>query len=84
MVRFADVFICLVKNVLHSFATNTMFVGEISNFILGCAFVVPGRYLSIKKKSDKKGAVIASVSGTVAMSAFKHCVKLFLRISYLL
>ena len=49
------VFICLVKNVLHSFATNTMFVGEISGLIY-------------KKKSDKKGAVIASVTGTVAMS----------------
>lgn len=61
------VFICLVKNVLHSFATNTMFVGEISNFILGCAFVIPAG-LIYKKKSDKKGAVIASVTGTVAMS----------------
>ena len=55
------VFIC------HSFATNTMFVGEISNFILGCAFVIPAG-LIYKKKSDKKGAVIASVTGTVAMS----------------
>lgn len=61
------VFICLVKNVLHSFAANTMFVGEISNFILGCAFVVPAGII-YKKKSDKKGAVIASVTGTVAMS----------------
>lgn len=61
------VFICFVKNVLHSFATNTMFVGEISNFILGCAFVVPAGII-YKKKSDKKGAVIASVTGTVAMS----------------
>ena len=61
------VFICLVKNVLHSFAPNTMFVGEISNFILGCAFVVPAGII-YKKKSDKKGAVIASVTGTVAMS----------------
>ena len=51
----------------HSFATNTMFVGEISNFILGCAFVIPAG-LIYKKKSDKKGAVIASVTGTVAMS----------------
>ena len=44
-----------------------MFVGEISNFILGCAFVIPAG-LIYKKKSDKKGAVIASVTGTVAMS----------------
>lgn len=66
MVRFAECYMSC-KNVLHSFATNTMFVGEISNFILGCAFVIPAG-LIYKKKSDKKGAVIASVTGTVAMS----------------
>ena len=61
------VLICLVKNVLHSFATNTMFVGEISNFILGCAFVVPAGVI-YQKRSDKTGAVIASITGTVAMA----------------
>lgn len=60
--------ICLVKNVLHSFATNTAFVGEISNFILGCAFVVPAG-LIYKLHSNKKGAIIASLTGTVAMAA---------------
>ncbi|MBU5478524.1 ECF transporter S component, partial [Eubacterium sp. MSJ-13] len=38
-----------------------------SNFILGCAFVVPAGVI-YKKKSDKKGAVLASLTGTVAMS----------------
>ena len=61
------VLICLVKNVLHSFATNTMFVGEISNFILGCAFVVPAGAI-YKRKRDRKGAILASLTGTVAMS----------------
>lgn len=60
--------ICLVKNVLHSFATNTAFVGEISNFILGCAFVVPAG-LIYKAQRNKKGAVIASLTGTVGMAA---------------
>ena len=59
--------ICLVKNVLHSFATNTVFVGEISNFILGCAFVVPAGMIYQKMK-NKKGAIIASLTGSVAMA----------------
>lgn len=61
------VLICLVKNVLHSFATNTMFVGEISNFILGCAFVVPAG-LIYKVKRNKKGAIIASLVGSIGMA----------------
>lgn len=59
--------VCLVKNLLHSFATNTVFVGEISNFILGCAFVIPAG-LIFKKMKNRKGAIIASLVGTVAMS----------------
>lgn len=59
--------ICLVKNLLHSFATNTVFVGEISNFILGCAFVIPAG-LIFKKMKNRKGAIIASLVGAIAMS----------------
>lgn len=33
------VLICLIKNVLHLAFSNSMFVGELSNFILGAVFV---------------------------------------------
>ena len=35
------VIICLIKNVLHLFITTTGGVGELSNFLLGAAFVLP-------------------------------------------
>jgi hypothetical protein len=35
------VVVCLIKNVLHLFITTTGGVGELSNFILGVAFVLP-------------------------------------------
>ena len=35
------VLICLIKNVLHLFITTTGGVGELSNFLLGAAFVLP-------------------------------------------
>ena len=34
------VLICLIKNVLHLAFSNSMFVGELSNFILGAVFVM--------------------------------------------
>ena len=35
------ILICLIKNVLHLFITTTGGVGELSNFLLGVAFVLP-------------------------------------------
>ena len=35
------ILICLVKNLLHLFITTTGGVGELSNFLLGIAFVLP-------------------------------------------
>ena len=45
------VIICLVKNVLHLFITSTGGVGELSNFILGVAFVLPAGLLYKHKKT---------------------------------
>ena len=49
--------------------TQTAFVGEIGNYILGCSFIVPVA-LIYKKKKTKKRAVIAMVIGTICMTVF--------------
>ena len=54
------VIICLVKNVLHLFITSTGGVGELSNFILGVAFVLPAGLL-YKHKKTRTTALIGSV-----------------------
>lgn len=47
--------------------TNTAFVGDIANYIIGCSFVVPAA-LIYKKHKTKKTALIGMMSGTVFMT----------------
>ena len=63
----AGVLVCLLKNLLHLAISHTMWVGELSNFILGASFVVTVG-LIYKKHKTKKGAIIALLSGAVIMS----------------
>ena len=61
--------VCLVKNVVNLFIDGfeTAGVGELSNFLLGCAFVVPAGVI-YKKWKTKKGAMAASLVGALAMA----------------
>lgn len=63
----AGMLIQLVKNILKLFTTDTVGVGELSNFIVGSIFVlVSAAYY--KRHKSKKGALMATVLGTVAMT----------------
>lgn len=63
------VLICLVKNVLHLAFSNSMFVGELSNFILGSVFVAVAG-LIYKNKRTKTGALVGGIVGALVMGAF--------------
>ena len=63
------VIICLIKNLLHLMDSNSMLVGELSNFILGAAFVIPVG-LIYKFKKTKKSALIGGITGAVFMGVF--------------
>lgn len=71
------VIICLVKNVLHLFITTTGGVGELSNFILGVAFVLPAG-LIYKHKKTRKTALAGSLLGAVIMAVFSVVSNYFL------
>lgn len=58
--------VCLIKNLLHLMQTSTGGVGELSNFLLGVAFVLPGGLLYRHKKT-KKVAIVSSILGAVLM-----------------
>ena len=60
--------VCLIKNLLHLFSTSTSGIGELSNFLLGAAFVIPAGLLYRRNKT-RKGALIGSISGLLLMSA---------------
>ena len=62
------VIVCLIKNLLHLLMTTTGGVGELSNFILGAAFVLPAGLIYHHKKT-KKNAIIGALVGAVIMGA---------------
>lgn len=62
------VLVCLIKNVINAFFSTTGCVGELSNFVLGCAFVVPAGIL-YKYGKNRKFALIGSTIGAASMAA---------------
>lgn len=68
--------VCFVKNLVNVFFTTTMGVGELSNFILGCMFVVPAAIVYRRKKT-KKAAFVGSLAGAFAMAAFSFVTNRF-------
>ena len=60
------IFVCLIKNLIHLTITSTGGVGELSNFILGVAFVLPAG-LIYKYKKTRKSALIGALTGMVVM-----------------
>lgn len=62
----AGVLIQLLKNVIHLPLSSSMFIGELSNFVLGATFVLTAG-LIYKRKKTKKNAVLAGVVGALAM-----------------
>lgn len=62
------IMVCLVKNVLNfAFFSGTGGIGELSNFLLGCAFVIPAG-LIYQKHRTFKGAIVASLIGCACAS----------------
>lgn len=70
------VMVCLIKNLLHLLMTSTGGVGELSNFVLGVAFVLPAG-LIYKAKKTRKNAIIGSLVGAVAMAIVSFPSNLF-------
>lgn len=65
----AGVVVCLVKNLINLPVTHSFSVGELCNFMLGVAFVVPAG-LIYKRNRTMKGAVIGALVGAMAMALF--------------
>ena len=57
--------------------TTTAFVGELANFLVGCAFAVPAA-LYYQKNRTKKGALISLLIGTLCMALAGFAVNLWL------
>lgn len=63
----AGIAIAFFKNLLHLTVSSSMYIGELSNFILGATFAgVAG--LIFKKNNSAKFAIIGGVVGSIAMA----------------
>ena len=71
------VIVCLIKNLLHLLITTTGGLGELSNFILGAAFVLPAGLIYQHKKT-KKNAIIGAIVGALAMAIISFPSNLFI------
>lgn len=63
----SGVLVCLIKNLINLPMTTTGGVGELANFLLGACFVVPAG-LIYRFTKNRKGALLASLAGCVAMA----------------
>lgn len=61
--------IVLMKNILHAIitGTKTQFIGELSNFIVGSAFVMTASWIYLRRKSFRT-AIIGTIVGILLMS----------------
>ncbi len=72
----AGVVIELIKVLIKLITTNTMGVGELSNFILGCVFVIPAS-LIYRQKKTKSRALVSLIIGGVLMSVLATFINAF-------
>lgn len=49
--------------------TDTACVGELANFVIGCAFILPAGWI-YKWKHTRKGALLGMVAGTLTLTIF--------------
>lgn len=72
----SGILIELIKNLLHVTVSGSFGVGELSNFILGAIFTgIAG--MMYKHKKTKKNALIASITGAIAMGVLSYVTNLF-------
>lgn len=69
--------VCLIKNLVHLLATTTGGVGELSNFLLGAAFVLPAG-LVYKFRKNRMGAFLGALIGAVVMAVVSLPVNYFI------
>lgn len=63
----AGILVCAIKNIFHLLVSHTMWVGELSNFILGVAFCVPAGLIYGRRKT-RQNAVAALICGALIMA----------------
>jgi len=77
----AAIIVELVKNLLHLFNTYSLGVGELANFIVGIAFVVPAAII-YKMRKCRLYAIIGLLSGIILMAVVASVANYFVMIPF--
>ncbi|MFA7206395.1 MAG: ECF transporter S component [Saccharofermentanales bacterium] len=75
------VIIEFIKNLAHLPFTGTGGVGEIANFFVGCALVVPAAVIYRRHKT-KRTAILGMAAGTIVMTVFASLINYFVMIPF--
>lgn len=77
----AGIIIEALKVILHLLikGTSTFFVGDISNFIVGCSFIIPASVI-YKYNKTRKGALVGMITGTLILAVVGSAFNAFLLI----
>ena len=73
----SGVAVCLIKNLLNLLASQTGGVGELSNFLLGCCFVLPAG-LIYRYRKTRASALLGALAGAVAMAVLSMFTNYFI------
>lgn len=61
--------VCLIKNIIHMLVSSSMWIGELSNFIIGTAFTLTSGYIyKHRTKKNRKSVIISGTFGALAMA----------------
>ena len=71
------VLVCLIKNILHLPLSDTAYIGEASNFILGAIFVCISGYV-YKINKNRKSALIGTIIGALTMAVISVVTNYFI------
>jgi riboflavin transporter FmnP len=71
----------LIKNLAHLPTSQTMYVGELANFVIGSLFVGTAG-LVYQKNKTRKGAFLAMAAGTIAMTAGASLINYFFMLPF--
>jgi riboflavin transporter FmnP len=75
----AGILIELIKNLIHAMHSQTVGIGELANFLVGVALLLPASWL-YRKNTSYAGAVVALTVGTVSMALVASVLNYFVLI----
>ncbi|MFT3950538.1 MAG: ECF transporter S component [Oscillospiraceae bacterium] len=73
----SGIVVCAVKNLVHLPFSQSMGIGELSNFLMGTAFILPAG-LIYKRVKTRTAAILSALGGAMLMAAASVPINLFL------